>query len=226
MRTSGLLALVCTAALLSACGGQPQPKPPLAAVEITSPQANQEFLSASIIVVEGSVLDGASIEVVIGGGTPVTATLAEASAGRRTWSAELTAPAPGSHTITATANGLEGGAATASVAVKIVALQASGRWDGEFAVYEGTDDREKVTGGSMVVLYGRNWFRMYFGAIEVNGTTDNWDLIDKEGFRIRGTYHAAGETNRRGDVMREPWVDYDAIMADGKIIEGTATRGD
>lgn len=225
MRTIGLLALVFATALLSSCGGQVQPKPPSLVVEITTPRANQEFLSGSTILVEGSVVDGASIDVAIAGGAPVTATLAAVSAGKRAWSAELTAPAPGDQTITATADGLEGGPKTASVAVKIVALQASGRWDGEFDVFDGTPERTKITGGSMVVLYYRDWFRMYFGANAVYGTTDNWDLIDKEGFRIRGTYHAAGETNRYGNVMNDPWVDYDAVMANGYIIEGTATPG-
>ncbi len=183
-------------------------------------------MSYSTIVVEGSVVDGGSIEVAIGGGAPVVATLAAASADRRAWSAELTAPAPGSHTITATASGLEGGPKTASVAVKITDLRASGRWDGEFEVFDGTPAREKVTGGSMVILYNSGWFRMYFGSIEVTGVTDNWDLIDKGGLRIKGTYHPAGDTNRFGNVMPEPWVDYDAVLDDGKILEGFATQGD
>lgn len=225
MRTTGLLALALTVALLSACGAQPQPQPQ-AEVVITSPQPDQEFVAGSAILVEGSVVDGAGVEVTVGGGAPVTATLAAASAGRRAWSAELAAPAPGSHTITATATGLAGGPNTASVAVKTTALRASSRWDGEFGVYDGTPEREKITGGSMVVLYSNNWFRMFFGAIEVTGTTDDWDLIDKEGFRITGTYHAAGEANRDGNVMSEPFVEYDAVLAGGEIIEGYATNED
>jgi len=225
MRTTGLLALAFTVALLTACGGQGQPQP-LADVVITSPQANQEFVAGSSILVEGSVVDGAGIEVEIGGGAPVSATLDAASAGRRTWSAELTAPAIGSHAITATATGLEGGPKTASVVVKTTAVRASGRWDGEFEVYDGPAPREKITGGSMVVFYSNNWFRMYFGANPVYGTTDNWDLIDSDGFRIKGTYRAAGETNRYGNVLGEPWVEYDAVLPGGQIIEGYATQGD
>lgn len=208
MRTTGLLALAFTVALLTACGGQGQPQP-LADVVITSPQANQEFVAGSSILVEGSVVDGAGIEVEIGGGAPVSATLDAASAGRRTWSAELTAPAIGSHAITATATGLEGGPKTASVVVKTTAVRASGRWDGEFEVYDGPAPREKIT-----------------GANPVYGTTDNWDLIDSDGFRIKGTYRAAGETNRYGDVLGEPWVEYDAVLPGGQIIEGYATQGD
>lgn len=163
----------------------------------------------------------------LGEAAPVAATLAAPAAGRRAWSAELMAPAAlGSVTITATADTPEAGPVTASVAVKIVGVKASGRWEGEINVYDGTPANERVTGGSFVVLYNIEWFRIFFGAIEVNGTTDNWDLIDKGGFRITGTYHAAGETNERGEVMPSAWVDYRAVMDDGKIIEGVGTEED
>jgi len=62
MRTTGLLALALTVALLSACGAQPQPQPQ-AEVVITSPQPDQEFVAGSAILVEGSVVDGAGVEV-------------------------------------------------------------------------------------------------------------------------------------------------------------------
>lgn len=163
---------------------------------------------------------GGAVDVTIGGRDQVAVALEAPSGGRRAWTAELTAPAPGTHTITATADRLEGGPSTASVTIKVVGPKSSGRWEGEGEVemFDGTPERNKITGGSFIVLYDIDWFRM-LGANPVFGTTDNWDLIDKERFRIRGTYHAAGEKNERGEVMPWAWVDYDAVMQNGYIIE-------
>lgn len=44
----------------------------------------------------------------------------------------------------------------------------------------------------LVVLYHERWFRMYFDAYAVIGTTDGWDLVESDGNRIKGTYMKPG----------------------------------
>lgn len=226
MRTILTLISIGLVALLAACGTGQQT--PTADVVITSPQPNAQIVTGSPVVVEGTVVEGAEVTVSIGSAAPVAATLLAPASGRRPWHAEVTAPAVGSATITATATGAGFGSAEAEVPVSIVALQPFGMWQGMFTIDRRPNGGELEEGGTMVVWYGTSWWRMYFAhaAIEVYGTTSGWDLVDNSGFRLVGTYHAAGETNQDGYVMDEPWVDYYAVLSNGDIIEGTVELDD
>lgn len=222
MRTIHVFLSVLLFTLLAACGTAPTPT---ANLVITAPAVNAEFVTGSTITVTGTVVEGAGVSVSIGAGPAVAATLAAPTNGRQSWSANVTAPATGSHTITATATSTELGSVTATVSIKVVAVQPYGGWQGLFYIDRRPNGGDLENGGTMIVWYGSKWFRMYFGVagIEVEGTTDGWDLIDKGGLRITGTYHAAGETNDEGHVMDEPWVEYYVVLESGDIILGTAT---
>lgn len=218
MRPLFVLLIVGIVTLLAACSGGPAPVTDLV---ITSPKTNAQVVTGTAIEVKGSVVAGAQVSVAIGAAAPVKATLLAAVNGRQEWSAQLTAPAIGDHIISVTANGPDIGSVTATVTVKVTQVQPYGGWQGLF-----TMDRSAVgqpnTQGTMIVWYSHKWFRLYFGGttVEVNGVTEGWDLIDNDGFRMVGTYHAAGEKDDNGTVRDEPWIDYYGMLPSGIFIEG------
>jgi len=216
-----LLLTAATLAVLTACGGG-TPPPPSAAISITAPEVGAEVVTGTMITVEGSAVEGAEVFVSIGSQPAVAAAMLASANGRQQWSAQLTAPSVGDHLITATFTSPETGDVKATVAVKVVPLKPYGAWSGLFYIDRRPNGGELEDGGTMIVWYGSKWFRMYFAqaGIDVEGTTDGWDLVDKAGLRILGTYHAAGETNEDGLVMDEPWVDYFVELDNGDIITG------
>lgn len=227
MKILRVLSLVGLIGVLVACGSQTQ-APPSAAVVISSPSANAEFVTGSPVVVEGTAPLGAEVSVVVGTAAPVIATLLEPAGGRQPWRAEVVMPGVGSHTITATAKGEGSTIAEAKVQVQVVGLQPYGWWQGVFTIDNRPIGGELVQGGTMMVRYSWSWFRMYFAAsgLDVEGTTDGWDLIDQAGLRIVGTYHAAGGMDEQGQVITEPRLDFHVVLGSGAIIEASLTLDD
>lgn len=225
MRTLFSLVLIGITLLLAACGSGTQTPPPQSNLVITSPTANSAYVTGSPVIVQGTAPEGSQVSVRFGGGTPVAAEMLSVEDDRQRWRAEVLAPAIGSHTITASAATPDEGTLSASVAVNIVELQPYGGWQGLFNIDRRPTGGELTEGGTMIVWYGSKWFRMYFAhaGIEVEGTTDGWDLVDVSGWRMTGTYHAVGETNEFGHVMDEPWIDFVGVLDSGEIITATVT---
>jgi len=219
MRIVFSLVTVSIFTLLAACGGGVQA--PAADLVISSPAANAQFVTGSPITVQGTVVEGASVTVSIGTSAAVAATLQAPANGRQAWTATLTAPAVGSQTITAIATGAGIGTAEAKVTVAITQVQPFGGWQGTFLM-DRTAIGQTPMQGTMIVWYGSKWFRMYFGGttIEVHGTTDGWDLVDNDGFRMVGTYYPAGSPDSNGQPSDEAWVEYYGILDNGVFVEG------
>lgn len=83
------------------------------------------------------------------------------------------------------------------------------RFDGVYTMYR---DGEISGQNSFVVIYSDRAWRMYFGAVEVRGTTDGWDLLDNSNLRFHATYHPPGqvcesESDCHGDEDY-PWIEY------------------
>lgn len=212
------------AALLVACGsGAPRAETGLV---IAAPAANAQFVRGASFSVEGTAPLGAEVTVTVGTDAPVTATLLAPANERQPWRAELSIAEIGSHTVTVTASGSEMETLTAQRTVEIVQVQPFGWWDGIFYIDRRPNGGELEMGGSMMVRYSQNWFRMYFGAAaaEVEGTVDGWDLIDKDGLRLVGTFHPAGDTDQMGRVQSDEFVDFYVELSSGDLILGTVTQ--
>lgn len=222
MRTYHALASAVLLIVLAACGGGTSAPPQSKAVVISSPTANAELVTGSVVTVEGTAAEDAQVSVSMGAAA-VTAELYAVTSGRRAWRATMTAPVIGDHTITATATSPEHGTSEASVSVKVVGVQPYGAWAGVYHIDRRPNGGELTEGGTMLVWYGSKWFRMYFPAIpgDVEGTTDGWDLVDNVGFRIVGTYYPAGAPGRSGHSLDEPQVYYRGVLLNGDIIEAT-----
>ena len=219
MRTVLSLVTVGIFSLLAACGGGVHT--PAASLVITSPAANAQFVMGSNVTVQGTVVEGATVSVVIGTSAPVAASLQAPANGRQAWTATVTAPAVGSQTITATATGADIGTVEAKVSVTVTQVQPFGGWQGTFLM-DRTATGQPHMEGTMIVWYGSKWFRMYFvgTTIEVHGTTDGWDLVDNDGFRMVGTYYPAGSPDSNGQPSDEAWVEYYGILDNGVFVEG------
>lgn len=207
--------------VLSACGGPTtQTPPPSGGVQITTPTANARVVTGNTYKVEGTALLGSEVSVAVGNRAPVTATYEPPLDDRLPWSAIVTVGAAGSETIRATATNEEG-TSHASVQLRVVEETPYGGWSGIFTIDRRPTGGEFVQGGTMLVWYGSDFFRMYFAGSgsEARGTTDGWDLIDVGGNRITGTFHEAGSIRPDGRVSDKPWVSYRMVLSTGEIIE-------
>lgn len=207
--------------MLSACGGPTtQNPPPSGGVVISRPTANSEVVTGSTFMVEGTAPLGSEVSVTIGDSASETMNYRPPEDDRLPWYTWVTAGATGNDTIRATATN-DAGSTQATVPVQVVALRPYGAWAGVFHIDRRPTGGQMEDGGTMMVWYGSKWFRMYFAraGVDVEGTTDGWDLIDSADLRITGTYHPAGSTRPSGHVSDAPWVSYRVVLASGDIIE-------
>ena len=104
-------------------------------------------------------------------------------------------------------------------------------FEGTYVMYKNGDVAGENT---FVVFYSDRAWRMFFGAVEVRGTTQGWDLLDSSNLRFHATYHDPGEICERpgtddpdchGDED-DPWIEYVATWTsdddDDMRIEGLA----
>ena len=205
------------AGLLVSCGA-PAPVPGRSVV-ITAPAANAQLVTNTPVKVEGTASLGASVTVAIGTASPFAATLLGPAGGRQPWTAELVMPSVGNYSITATATGPDFDPAEATLPVKVVALQPYGIWQGLFTL-DGTASGGTIIEDTMLVSYEGKWFRLSFPVGYVYGVTEGWDMIDKGGFRMVGTYHEAGEMFRDSYISDEPWVSFYGVTELGEVFDG------
>ncbi len=220
MRTIvSFISAITVIGLLVACGKTPAPgqQPESGLLEISVPHSGQNFAAGVVITASGTVPDGASAMVSIDGSTPVAAVMADAAhEGRRLWTAELSGLPAGAHTISITAEVAGEVLQSEVVPFHVVAaedVEPAGQWDGAFVLYDRND--EVSVEGTMQVFYGTKSFRMRFDVNEITGTTDGWDLIDSNDFRMTGTYIPAGGTNRLGEVIDREKVEYHGVAENG-----------
>lgn len=100
------------------------------------------------------------------------------------------------------------------------------RYDGIYTMYRGD---EIVGQNTFVVIYSDRFWRMFFNAAQVTGTTDGWDLLDNAGLRFHATYHPPGQVCESEDDCHGaddvPWIEYVATWTDSgddMRIEGLA----
>lgn len=221
MRTLRALLSVVLVFVVSACGSPgTQNPPPSGGVEISWPTTNAEVVTGSTFMVEGTAPLGSVVSVTMGDGAPANMNYRPPVDDRLPWYTWVTAGSIGNDTIRATATNDEG-STQASVPVRVVALRPYGAWAGVFHIDRRPTGGQMEDGGTMMVWYGSKWFRMYFAraGVDVEGTTDGWDLIDSAGLRITGTYHPAGSTRPGGNASDVPWVSYRVVLESGDIIE-------
>lgn len=221
MRTLRALLSVVLVLVVAACGGPGTNfPPPTGGVTISVPAANAEVVTGSIFRVEGTAPLASEVSVSIGGGAPVGVNYRAPEDDRLPWYAWVTAGAVGTDTIQVTATN-DDGSSQASVQVRVVDIRPYGAWAGVFHIDRRPTGGVMEDGGTMMVWYNSRWFRMYFAraGVDVEGTTDGWDLIDSAGLRITGTYHPAGSTRPSGLVSETAWVSYRVVLETGEIIE-------
>lgn len=78
----------------------------------------------------------------------------------------------------------------------------------------------------MLVSYGGKWFRLGFPVGFVYGVTEGWDMIDRGGFRMLGTYHEAGELFRDSYISDEPWVSFYGATELDEVFEAFVSLSD
>ncbi len=222
------LSLFAAAAfILAACGGPSSPPTGAGRVAFSSLSNGQSVAVGSVLQVQGTVLDGASVSLSLDGGAAVPATVTEGQGGRSNWSAELGILASGGHELTATANMADGSTETSTVTFSVDPGEADGIWEGIFENYNATTD-ERTASGTLYVRYDQGKYLIRWDVNSYIGDTDGWDLLDGDGLRIRATYYPVGSVNSAGHAVPEEQVEYHLTVQDAGntfVFEGYVSRG-